>query len=183
MGYGRHRPLETPGNYCNFITPLLQLLPPLLPSLVISLLSLGHISVFLQDWDDECLKGTLLEESSFATLFPKYREKYLREIWPLATRELEVLTIISFAAKLTFNAFQKVNIDCELNLIEGSMTVRTTRKTRDPYIIIKARDFIKLLARSIPLEQVCIVLLLVSCILSKPSRRSRFLMMTCNATL
>lgn len=44
----------------------------------------------IDEWKADYLKGPFLEESSFATLFPKYREKYLREVWPIVTASLEV---------------------------------------------------------------------------------------------
>lgn len=76
------------------------------------------------------------EESSFMTLFPKYREVYLKSVWKDVTRSLD-----------------KYHIACVLDLVEGSMTVKTTRKTYDPAAILNARDLIKLLARSVPFPQ------------------------------
>ncbi|KAK4629100.1 KRR1 small subunit processome component [Fulvia fulva] len=85
---------------------------------------------------EENLGGTFTEESSFATLFPKYREAYLKASWPMITR-----------------ALQKHGIACTLDLVQGSMTVKTTRKTFDPAAILNARDLIKLLSRSVPAPQ------------------------------
>jgi ribosomal RNA assembly protein len=58
-------------------------------------------------------------------------------VWPSVTR-----------------ALKECGIGCELNLVEGSMTVRTTIKTYDPFVVMKARDLLKLLSRSVPAPQV-----------------------------
>ncbi|KAL2239178.1 KRR1 small subunit processome component homolog [Sesamum indicum] len=96
--------------------------------------SIDHwkIEAFDPSWNE----SGMLEVSSFSTLFPQYREKYLQECWPIVK-----------------GALKEHGVACELNLVEGCMTVSTTRKTRDPYIIVKARDLIKLLSRSVPAPQ------------------------------
>ncbi|KAK7276566.1 hypothetical protein RIF29_17709 [Crotalaria pallida] len=90
----------------------------------------------VEKFDPSWNEGGMLEVSSFSTLFPQYREKYLQQAWPLVR-----------------SALKEFGVSCELNLVEGSMTVSTTIKTKDPYIIIKARDLIKLLSRSVPAPQ------------------------------
>eukprot|EP00759_Apiculatamorpha_spiralis_P050939 PhF_6_TR5002/c0_g1_i1/m.7080/K06961/KRR1; ribosomal RNA assembly protein len=81
-------------------------------------------------------KGCCIEETSFATLFPSYLESYFRSVW-------EEIRLVLKANE----------IKGELNLLEGCLTVRTTPKTWDPLAILKARDFIRLLARSVPVAQ------------------------------
>ncbi|KAK6149507.1 hypothetical protein DH2020_017032 [Rehmannia glutinosa] len=121
----------------------------------------------IEKFDPSWNESGMLEVSSFSTLFPQYRgtiypllalpklkltgskrfetkivarhlsyEKYLQECWPIVK-----------------GALKEHGIAGELNLVEGCMTVSTTRKTRDPYIIVKARDLIKLLSRSVPAPQ------------------------------
>ncbi|KAF3438275.1 hypothetical protein FNV43_RR21036 [Rhamnella rubrinervis] len=95
----------------------------------------------VEKFDPSWNEGGMVDVTSFSTLFPEYRGKYLQDAWPSVK-----------------SALKEFGISCELNLVEGSMTVSTTRKTRDPYIIVKARDLIKLLARSVPAPQAIKVL-------------------------
>ncbi|CAH8386762.1 unnamed protein product [Eruca vesicaria subsp. sativa] len=78
----------------------------------------------------------MLEVSSFSRVYPRSREKHLLKRWPRVK-----------------SALKQHGVSCELNLAERYMTVSTTKKTRDPYIIVKARDLLRLLARSVPSRQ------------------------------
>lgn len=93
-----------------------------------------HVPTLTQD--DVPEGACCVDETTFATLFPSYLESYIKSIWP-AVEEL-------------LGQHQLVG---KLDLLEGSMTVATTRRTWDPYAIVDARDFIKLLARNVPLAQ------------------------------
>nr|GEW36734.1 KRR1 small subunit processome component [Tanacetum cinerariifolium] len=61
----------------------------------------------------------------------------LDEVWPIVK-----------------NALKQHGIKGHLDLVKGSMTVSTTKKTYDPYIIMKSRDLIKLLSRSVPVPHI-----------------------------
>ncbi|CAH8324349.1 unnamed protein product [Eruca vesicaria subsp. sativa] len=78
----------------------------------------------------------MLEVSSFSRRYPHHRETYLQACWQSVK-----------------SALKEYGVACELNLVEGSMTVSTTKKTRDPYIIVKARDLLRLLSRNVPAPQ------------------------------
>lgn len=81
--------------------------------------------------------GGPVDTSNFTELFPKYREAYIKEVWPLIEKFLN----------------DTHNINCELDLVENKMSVTTTRKTFDPWAIMNAKMLIKLLSRSVPFEQ------------------------------
>jgi ribosomal RNA assembly protein len=77
-----------------------------------------------------------IHRTKFAVLFPRYQEKYIRESWDMISR------IIS-----SYGLYSK------LDLHSGLMEVANNKNTIDPFVIIKARDFLKLLSRSVPVQQ------------------------------
>lgn len=74
--------------------------------------------------------------SKFRIKFPQYREKYLLAAWS------EIQKILD-----------KFGIKTKIDLVEGDVLIETTKKVWDPWAIINARDFINLIARSVPLMQ------------------------------
>ncbi|KAF2560553.1 hypothetical protein F2Q70_00014077 [Brassica cretica] len=91
-----------------------------------------RIEKFVPTWNPT----GMLEVSSFSRRYPHYIETYLQACWQSIQ-----------------SALKEYGVSCKLNVAEGTMTVSTTKKTRDPYIIVKARDLLRLLSRSVPAPQ------------------------------
>ncbi|ELP89164.1 hypothetical protein EIN_485560 [Entamoeba invadens IP1] len=84
----------------------------------------------------------LVEESQFSVAFPKFREAYIKSILPALVAKLEEFKL-------------KIDVD----YLQGSFVIKTTRKTFDPFIIIKGRDMLKLIGRGADLELASKILL------------------------
>jgi ribosomal RNA assembly protein len=85
--------------------------------------------------NDNC-SNIHIHRTSFSVLFPKYQERNIRESWDMISR------IIS-----SYGLYSK------LDLHSGLMEVVNNKNTNDPFVIIKARDFLKLISRSVPVQQ------------------------------
>ncbi len=79
---------------------------------------------------DEEHKHKFTETSSFDILIPSYRLDDINNVF----KEL---------------VYECKNIKLDLTKEENKLTISTTEQTRDPYIIIKARDMLQLLARGV----------------------------------
>ena len=69
----------------------------------------GDLAEVPEGWKDtftkEDNKGGVMGESSFATLFPKYREVYLKKCWPLVKTTLSKRVGSHFFDKVLFSRF------------------------------------------------------------------------------
>jgi len=90
---------------------------------------------------DQNKHGGPVVESDFRISFPKYKERYLQECWPAFEKVMQPYGVVT-----------------ELDLRNGRMVIKTSRKMYDPYIIFKARDCCKLMARSVPYQEAVKVL-------------------------
>mmetsp|Transcript_19111 Transcript_19111/g.38992 ORF Transcript_19111/g.38992 Transcript_19111/m.38992 type:complete len:272 (+) Transcript_19111:1645-2460(+) len=78
----------------------------------------------------------LVQTSKFSILFPHYQEDYIRESWDIITRILKPYGLL---IKADFHS--------------GILELKTTLDVKDPFVIFKGRDFLKLIARSVPVQQ------------------------------
>lgn len=89
----------------------------------------------IQKYDESTFKHRFLERSSFKVLFSKYRMEYLKSVEQFIKKTCE-----------------KNKIEYSVDYDECTMEVGTNELTRDPYVILKADEFIQLLSKGMHLE-------------------------------
>lgn len=92
-------------------------------------------------FSEKDFKYEFVETSSEAVMFPKYREKYIEQ-----------------TQKYIIKALEGKNISCEIVLEKRVIDVATNKSTRDPFIFIKAVNFVKLVSRGVGVEEAMKVL-------------------------
>lgn len=87
-------------------------------------------------FDERDYKNQFATESSFKVIYPSYQEKYIND---------------NFPAIESVMGDKKIAISIDKR--DREITIRTTEFTRDPFVIVKANDFIKLISRNVPVEE------------------------------
>ncbi|KAG5859861.1 putative RNA-binding protein [Encephalitozoon hellem] len=86
-------------------------------------------------------KHEFVEVSSESVMYPKYREKYIEQ-----------------TQKYIVKALEGKKISCGIDLEKRIIDVATNKNTRDPFIFIKAVNFVKLVSRGVGVEEAMKVL-------------------------
>ncbi|OAG31745.1 ribosomal RNA assembly protein [Nematocida displodere] len=82
------------------------------------------------------VKHAFVETSTFEVMFPKHRERYVREVEEYMRKAFLI---------------QKLSLVVDYH--ELVLTVSTTAQTRDPYSLFNGRDVLKLVSRGVSLEK------------------------------
>ncbi|ADM11335.1 putative RNA-binding protein [Encephalitozoon intestinalis ATCC 50506] len=90
---------------------------------------------------EDDFKHEFAEMSSETVMFPKYREKYIEQ-----------------TQKYIEKALEAKKISCKIDMGERTIDVMTNRSTRDPFIFVKAVNFVKLVSRGVGIEEAMKVL-------------------------
>ncbi|KAI5185291.1 ribosomal RNA assembly protein [Nematocida homosporus] len=90
----------------------------------------------VQPFDEKEIKHSFLETSTFDVMFPRHREKYIREVEEYIKK-----------------ALHRKKLEVSIDYQELVLSVATTNLTRDPYVIFQGRDLLKLVARGVPLDK------------------------------
>ena len=86
-------------------------------------------------FSEKDFKHQFNEKSSLIVYYPKYREKYIKQVSQYIKKALE-----------------NKKLSCIINYEERSIEISTNKQTRDPFIFIKGCEFIKIICKNIEVE-------------------------------